>query len=152
MTEADRQAFLDHFKAGHEPVIGFAVLGGIFAEGIDLRGTQLIGVAIVSVGLPGLNAETDQLRDYFDQNSGQGFAYAYQLPGFNNVLQAGGRVIRGAKDVGVILLIDERFVTPRYARLFPDHWTHAQVSRNPAQLAQLLTHFWEAHHEDPAHA
>ncbi|KRK12403.1 ATP-dependent helicase [Lacticaseibacillus zeae DSM 20178 = KCTC 3804] len=152
MTEADRQAFLDHFKAGHEPVIGFAVLGGIFAEGIDLRGAQLIGVAIVSVGLPGLNAETDQLRDYFDQNAGQGFAYAYQLPGFNNVLQAGGRVIRGAKDVGVILLIDERFVTPRYARLFPDHWTHAQVSRNPAQLAQLLTHFWEAHHENPTHA
>ncbi len=53
MNESERQAFLDHFKAGSEPVIGFAVLGGIFAEGIDLKGTQLIGVAIVSVGLPG---------------------------------------------------------------------------------------------------
>ncbi len=58
------------------------------------------------------------MRAYFDHNAGQGFAYAYQLPGFNNVLQAGGRVIRGAKDVGVILLIDERFITPRYARCF----------------------------------
>ena len=152
MSESERQAFLDHFKAGSEPVIGFAVLGGIFAEGIDLKGTQLIGVAIVSVGLPGINPETDQLRAYFDHDAGQGFAYAYQLPGFNNVLQAGGRVIRGAKDVGVILLIDERFITPRYARLFPDHWTHAQVSYNPTQLAQLLTHFWEAHHENPTHA
>ncbi|WP_049173207.1 ATP-dependent DNA helicase [Lacticaseibacillus rhamnosus] len=152
MNESERQAFLDHFKAGSKPVIGFAVLGGIFAEGIDLKGTQLIGVAIVSVGLPGINPETDQLRAYFDHDAGQGFAYAYQLPGFNNVLQAGGRVIRGAKDVGVILLIDERFITPRYARLFPDHWTHAQVSYNPTQLAQLLTHFWEAHHENPTHA
>ncbi|MDE3286915.1 helicase C-terminal domain-containing protein [Lacticaseibacillus paracasei] len=152
MTEADRQTFLDYFQTGSEPIIGFAVLGGIFAEGIDLKGSRLIGVAIISVGLPGINAETDQLRAYFDRANGQGFAYAYQLPGFNNVLQAGGRVIRGTKDVGVILLIDERFITPRYARLFPDHWTHAQVSYNPTQLAQLLTHFWEAHHENTAHA
>jgi Rad3-related DNA helicase len=36
------------------------------------------------------------LKAYFDRVNGNGFAYAYQLPGFNNVLQAGGRVIRGS--------------------------------------------------------
>lgn len=152
MTAEERSAFLDHFRDSVDPIVGFAILGGIFSEGIDLRGDQLIGAAIVSVGLPGLNSETDRLRDYFDQKSGNGFAYAYQLPGFNHVLQAGGRVIRGAHDNGVILLLDARFATPRYAELFPPHWAHAQVSRNTDELAAQLTAFWEAHdHENQPH-
>ncbi|MCX2456527.1 ATP-dependent DNA helicase [Lacticaseibacillus nasuensis] len=148
MDAEARSQFLDHFRESVEPVVGFAILGGIFSEGIDLTGDQLIGAAIVSVGLPGLNSETNRLRDYFDRKNGNGFAYAYQLPGFNHVLQAGGRVIRGAHDVGVILLLDARFATPRYAQLFPPHWAHAQVTRNPTELATRLTDFWEAHHED----
>lgn len=148
MTAEERASFLDHFRDNIDPVVGFAVLGGIFSEGIDLKGDQLIGVAIVSVGLPGLNSETDRLRAYFDRKNGKGFAYAYQLPGFNNVLQAGGRVIRGGRDVGVILLLDARFATPRYAELFPPHWAHAQVSASTDALAQQLTAFWEAHHEN----
>lgn len=153
MTAEERSAFLDHFRDSVDPIVGFAILGGIFSEGIDLRGDQLIGAAIVSVGLPGLNSETDRLRDYFDQKSGNGFAYAYQLPGFNHVLQAGGRVIRGAHDTGVILLLDARFATPRYAELFPPHWAHAQVSRSTDELAAQLTAFWEAHdHENQPHS
>ncbi|WP_125706538.1 ATP-dependent DNA helicase [Lacticaseibacillus daqingensis] len=149
MTAEDRAAFLARFTANAAPVLGFAVLGGIFAEGIDLGGTQLIGVAIISVGLPGLNPETDRLRAYFDAQAKDGFAYAYQLPGFNNVLQAGGRVIRGANDCGVILLMDARFAQPRYASLFPPHWAHATVSRGIDDLAAQLTDFWEAHpHEN----
>ncbi|MFV7964713.1 helicase C-terminal domain-containing protein [Escherichia coli] len=31
---------------------------------------------------------------------------AYQLPGMNNVLQAAGRLIRSAKDTGIVLLLD----------------------------------------------
>ncbi|MFD1484401.1 ATP-dependent DNA helicase [Lacticaseibacillus baoqingensis] len=142
MDAEARAQFLDHFREDPEPVVGFAVLGGIFSEGIDLKGAQLIGVAIVSVGLPGLNSETDQLKAYFDRQNGNGFAYAYQLPGFNNVLQAGGRVIRGAHDTGVILLLDARFCRPDYAQLFPPHWAHAQVSHSTEELARQLTNFW----------
>ena len=32
-----------------------------------------------------------------------GFAYAYQLPGMNKVLQAAGRVIRDMEDQGIVL-------------------------------------------------
>lgn len=146
-----RSSFLARFRDDDAPVIGFAVLGGIFSEGIDLGGAKLIGVAIVTVGLPGLNPETDELRRYFDQQGKDGFAYAYQLPGFNNVLQAGGRVIRGMHDVGVVLLADSRFAGPRYAPLFPPHWTHAQVTNGVDSLAQVLTQFWEAHDENQPH-
>ena len=38
MNESERQAFLDHFKAGSEPVIGFAVLGGILLKGLTSKG------------------------------------------------------------------------------------------------------------------
>lgn len=143
MTSAQQTAFLDSFTDG-EPVTGFAVLGGAFAEGIDLRGDSLLGSAIVSVGLPGLSGETDQLRDYYQARSGQGFAYAYQLPGFNNVLQAAGRVIRGASDVGVVLLLDARFSTRRYTDLYPSQWYHYQVTRDTRALAATLTRFWAA--------
>lgn len=144
MDAEARAQFLDHFREDVEPVIGFAVLGGIFSEGIDLKGEQLIGVAIISVGLPGLNSETDRLKAYFDAINGNGFAYAYQLPGFNNVLQAGGRVIRGKHDAGVILLLDARFCRPDYATLFPPHWAHACVVNDLDDLAKQLTNFWLA--------
>ncbi|WP_125572126.1 ATP-dependent DNA helicase [Lacticaseibacillus songhuajiangensis] len=144
MLADERRTFLDAFGDG-QPVVGFAVLGGSFAEGIDLRGKSLLGAAIVSVGLPGLSGETDQLRDYYQARNGQGFAYAYQLPGFNNVLQAAGRVIRGAKDVGVVLLLDERFGARRYTELFPQHWQNYRVTRNTRALAETLTQFWDAH-------
>lgn len=148
MTGEQRTAFLGRFRDDPTPVVGFAVLGGIFSEGIDLGGEQLIGVAVVTVGLPGLNPESDRLRAYFDAQGKDGFAYAYQLPGFNNVLQAGGRVIRGAKDVGVVLLADSRFAGPRYAPLFPPHWTHAMVAADLDDLAAQLVDFWEDHHEN----
>lgn len=146
MTAEERTNFLAAFGDG-QPVVGFAVLGGSFAEGIDLRGASLLGCAIVSVGLPGLSGETDQLRDYYQRLNGQGFAYAYQLPGFNNVLQAAGRVIRGAHDVGVVLLLDRRFATGRYTELFPAHWANYQVTRNTKELANNLTQFWSQQHD-----
>ena len=52
MNEAERESFLARFK-GTEPVLGLAVMGGIFSEGIDLPGAQLVGVSVIGVGLPG---------------------------------------------------------------------------------------------------
>jgi len=144
MAEGDRQAFLAQFQAAPtKTLVGFALLGGIFSEGIDLKGTRLIGVGIVSVGLPGINPETDLIRDYFDSQGQPGFAFAYQLPGLNNVFQAAGRLIRGAQDVGVVLLMDQRFTTSRYTQLYPAHWQHYQRLFRPEQLAPAVHHFWQ---------
>ncbi|WP_125573957.1 ATP-dependent DNA helicase [Levilactobacillus huananensis] len=143
MTEADRAAFLENFIPNPQStLVGFALLGGIFAEGIDLKADRLIGVGVVSVGLPGINPETDLLRDYFDQQSHQGFAFAYQLPGLNNVFQAAGRLIRGSKDVGIILLMDQRFSSPRYTHLYPQHWQHFHRLYRPEQLTSAVQNFW----------
>ncbi|MFV7964712.1 helicase C-terminal domain-containing protein [Escherichia coli] len=46
------KTFLNQFQsAPSQTLLGFCVLGGIFSEGIDLRGDRLIGVAIVSASV-----------------------------------------------------------------------------------------------------
>ncbi|HAS73212.1 MAG TPA: ATP-dependent helicase, partial [Clostridiales bacterium UBA8960] len=42
-----------------QSLIGFAVLGGHFSEGIDLKGDLLIGVVVIGVGLPMISFEND---------------------------------------------------------------------------------------------
>lgn len=115
MDEGKRAEFLAQFqKSDGRPLLGFAVLGGVFGEGVDLTGESLIGAAIVSPGLPQVGPRQEQLRDYFERTRGSGFDYAYRFPGMNKVLQAAGRVIRTPEDRGVVLLIDDRFLAPRH--------------------------------------
>jgi DNA excision repair protein ERCC-2 len=143
MSEPERDAFLAAFSVEHdETLVGFAVLGGIFGEGIDLVGERLIGAAIVGVGLPQLCVERNLIRDYFQQQNAAGFDYAYTFPGMNRVLQAVGRVIRSETDHGVVLLIDARFDELRYRRLFPAWWKFAKV-RNSDALRERVAGFWK---------
>ncbi|MBF2555664.1 ATP-dependent DNA helicase [Listeria marthii] len=143
MDEAQREHFLEGFQAGNEEtLIGFCVLGGVFSEGIDLRGERLVGAAIVGVGLAQLNHESDLIKDYYNKTLGRGFDYAYQIPGMNKVLQAVGRVIRGESDRGVVLLIEERFSADRYRALFPAHWNHAKTVKSTTGISQEVNGFW----------
>ncbi|MBE0540128.1 MAG: ATP-dependent DNA helicase [Verrucomicrobia bacterium] len=143
MTEPERDEFLAAFSVEHgETLVGFAVLGGIFGEGIDLVGERLIGAVIVGVGLPQLCVERDLIRNYFQQQNSVGFEYAYTYPGMNRVLQAIGRVIRSETDRGVVLLIDARFNEVRYRRLFPGWWKYLRV-RHADGLREALGGFWK---------
>ena len=143
MTEAEREAFLGRFSSSNQgTLIGLAVMGGIFGEGIDLVGDRLIGAVVVGVGVPQVCLERELIKEYFDRQSSNGFAYAYQYPGFNRVLQATGRVIRTEVDRGVIVLIDERFTQSRYRQLFPTHWRGFQVVQNTDDIEERLARFW----------
>jgi len=143
MTEEEREDFLAQFSADNqETLVGLAVMGGIFGEGIDLVGERLIGVVVIGVGIPQLGLERDLIKDYFDGQKNSGFAYAYQYPGFNRVLQATGRVIRAETDRGIIVLIGERFTHARYRRLFPSHWRGFQVIQSNRGIQEQLERFW----------
>ena len=144
MKEAEREAFLEQFEARPQAsILGFCVLGGIYSEGIDLKGDRLIGSIIVGVGLPQINPEQEVIRAYFEGRNHMGFAYAYQIPGMNKVHQAAGRVIRDDTDRGLVLLIDDRFTTFSYRRLLPDHWNGFQVVRTPSAVSSRIRSFWE---------
>jgi DNA excision repair protein ERCC-2 len=143
MPEAAREEFLAQFTDGsQETLIGLAVMGGIFGEGIDLVGNRLIGAVVVGVGVPQVCLERDLIKEYFNRQDVSGFAYAYQYPGFNRVLQATGRVIRTETDRGIIVLIDERFTHARYRHLFPSHWQGYQVVQNVSEITEKITRFW----------
>ena len=142
MSESERDCFLAAFGSAPDQLrVGFAVMGGIFGEGIDLVGDRLIGAVIVGVGLPQLSVERDLIREHFDATLGSGFEYAYTYPGMNRVLQAVGRVIRSETDRGAVLLIDARFAEMRYQRLFPPWW-QIQRALGVSELRDALRCFW----------
>ena len=144
MSESARQEFLDFFQAGnHGTVLGFCVLGGIFSEGIDLKEDRLIGAIIVGTGLPQMGDERELLREFYDRKCSMGFEYAYLYPGMNKVLQAGGRVIRTEKDLGIIALLDERFNYRQYRSLFPREWDPV-VKVTRATVVEKVNGFWES--------
>lgn len=144
MSEAKREEFLLRFhqelKAA-SVLIGFCVMGGIFSEGIDLKRDSLIGAVIVGTGIPQVGCERELLRQYFDARGENGFDYAYRYPGMNKVLQSAGRVIRTAEDIGVVALLDERFLEPRYRRMFPREWSQYEVV-SVSGIAGRVEHFW----------
>ncbi|MCG7408232.1 ATP-dependent DNA helicase [Paenibacillus sp. ACRRX] len=123
MTEEERERYLTAFQADNgRTLVGFAVMGGIFSEGIDLVGDRLTGVVVVGVGLPQLGLERDILRDYFNGIGKRGYDYAYVYPGMNKVLQAGGRLIRSEQDRGILVLVDDRYLQGHYRSLLPEEW------------------------------
>ena len=128
-------------RSERKTILGFCVLGGVFSEGIDLKYDSLIGAAIVGTGLPQVGRERELLRDYFDKQGLNGFDYAYRFPGMNKVLQAAGRVIRTVEDIGVVLLLDERFLQTSYHALYPREWEHIEVV-DKGNVARKLAEFW----------
>ncbi len=141
MSHNDRNKFLAQFEEG-ESVVGFAVLGGAFSEGVDLKGESLIGTIIIGTGMPKITAEQNILADYFEKTREGGKDYAYTYPGMIKVLQAAGRVIRSETDRGVVVLVDDRYGTPNIYRLFPKFWKHIKFTSDPYSLATALEKFW----------
>lgn len=142
MSEPDREAFISAFSEQRDQsLVGFGVMGGIFGEGIDLKGDRLTGAAVVGPGLPAISPERELIRRWFQERDGMGFEFAYLYPGIQRVCQAVGRVIRSAEDRGCVLLVDPRFSRADCRRLFPAHWRPARV-RGLAHLEGLLKSFW----------
>jgi Rad3-related DNA helicase len=143
MDEVAREAFLQEFETqGKRTLVAFCVMGGIFGEGIDLKKDQLIGAIVVGTGLPQISNEREILKNYYDEQSGNGFDYAFRYPGINKVLQAAGRVIRTAEDRGVILLLDERFRQRDYSSLYPREWEKRSYCTLDT-VEELVRGFWE---------
>lgn len=141
-TECDLQEKIEYDIEQEEDIlIGFCVLGGIFSEGIDLKNDSLIGAIIVGTGIPQIGAERELLKNYFNERGKNGYDYAYRYPGMNKVLQSAGRVIRTAQDIGVVALLDERFLELQYRRMFPREWSQFETV-NIDNISKKVEKFW----------
>lgn len=144
MTMEDRQSYLARFAPAPTGVcIGLAVLGGVFSEGIDLPGELVSTVTVIGVGVPQIGAENDLLRARYEKTYGEGmgYLYAYLYPGLCRVLQAAGRLIRTDRDRGALLLIDERYRSPAYVPLLPEHWQLRRVG-SPDRILEMSRRFF----------
>ena len=132
MDEAGRQAFLDGFTEQSRGIY-FAVLGGVFGEGVDLPGKRLIGAFIATLGMPQVNPVNEEIRQRMQQLFGaaHGYDYAYLYPGLQKVVQAAGRVIRTPSDQGVIYLLDDRFTRTEVRQLLPQWWEPGCIELQP---------------------
>lgn len=169
MHEAGREAFLARFMEPSEetevstfdedylskviamPVeeeadrslLGFCVMGGIFSEGIDLKNDSLIGAIIVGAGIPQVCNERKILMDHFDQMGDNGFDYAYRFVGVNKVLQAAGRVIRTAEDLGVVAILDYRVKDWIRQGLLPREWNENMTITSLEEVDRDIHRFWK---------
>jgi DNA excision repair protein ERCC-2 len=121
MSEGERCVFIARFEPNGSG-IGFAVLGGAFAEGIDLPGNRLIGAFIATLGLPQVNPINEAIANSLQQCFGVGHEYTYLYPGIQKVAQAAGRVIRSTSDRGTLYLIDERYARSSVTQHLPRWW------------------------------
>ena len=143
LSETKREKFLARFQQDNRSsLVGFAVMGGVFGEGIDLVGDRLTGAVIVGVGMPPPSLERELINAYFAEQYEAGYEFAYIFPGFNKVLQASGRVIRSENDRGVVLLIDSRFASPRYQDMYPADWNPRPIGE-PRDVDNILQQFWK---------
>jgi len=127
MSPQQRRNFLAGFRE-ESGSVAFAVLGGVFSEGIDLPGDQLIGAFVATLGLPPFDAWHEILKHRLQQRFGSGYEYTYLIPGLQKVAQAAGRVIRTPEDQGVIWLIDDRFLQPQIRGLLPGWWFETETA------------------------
>lgn len=121
MSEQDRELFITRFNQQNN-LLGLAVLGGAFSEGIDLAGDALKGVFIATLGLPQINPINEHLRTVMQEQFGQGYDFTYTYPGIQKVIQAAGRVIRTTSDEGYVWLLDQRYQQPYIKNLLPEWW------------------------------
>jgi DNA excision repair protein ERCC-2 len=138
LAEREREAiFKTLASAPRDGVLLFAVLGGMYAEGVDYPGELLTGVYVVSPALPKVSFERELLRRYFDETEQAGFEYAYLQPGMTRVIQAAGRLIRSETDRGVIALLCQRFLQEPYVSRLPRDWYDESplelIARTPAR-------------------
>ena len=121
MTPRERQDYLERFTEQSE-LLGMAVLGGLFSEGVDLVGHRLIGVTVATLGLPPFDDFHEVMRQNFQERFNKGYEYTYLYPGIQKVAQAAGRLIRTTDDEGILTLIDPRFATKEIGDLLPTWW------------------------------
>jgi DNA excision repair protein ERCC-2 len=71
-------------------LLGLAVLGGAFSEGIDLADDVLKGAFIATLGLPQINPVNEHLRSLMQTKFGTGYDFTYTYPEMQKVIQAAG--------------------------------------------------------------
>jgi|AntDeeMinimDraft_5_1070356.scaffolds.fasta_scaffold02889_1 DNA excision repair protein ERCC-2 len=144
--ETDR--ILDSFFSDDEAILFTSALGTV-TEGVDYDGDKLHCCAVIGIPLlPTHQPHIQAIKAAYDQRMSfdSGFETALTAPAVRKARQAIGRVIRGTTDVGVRLLVDERYqsndfygVKSYLSDQEQDEFTDTSVEF----LGKILSSFWD---------
>lgn len=134
-----------HLKEPESTTILFAVQGGVFSEGVDYPGKMVIGAFVVGPPLPNFDLERESMRNYYEEQYQAGFDYAYVYPAMSKAIQSAGRVIRSETDKGIIVLMDNRFIQPSFAKSMPQDWFVTDPKEAVSQgILNDISQFWSS--------
>lgn len=140
-SDEQRYEFINRFLHQKQSLLGFAIVGGVYAEGIDYAGDALIGAMIIGTGMPQPSEEQQLMADYYRAQGLNAYQMAYQFPGLIRLLQTAGRVIRSERDRGVVMFVEPRLARQDYQALLSHHWPLA-FSDSQQHTEELLCKFW----------
>ncbi len=143
MPDLERQEVRHLLESSKEHVVLHGVLGGLFSEGVDLPDGCLKTVVVVGPGLPPVGVERDRIRGWCEERYGEGFRYAFLVPGMSRAIQAAGRVVRSQEERGAVVLVGRRFGWREYRDLLPEEWSLVRVE----DPAEAVRQFWEVQDE-----
>jgi DNA excision repair protein ERCC-2 len=122
------------------------VAGGSFSEGEDFSEGALSGVGIVGLPLAPPSTEARERLDYFSRKVGHGRAYDLLVLGqaVSKVVQAAGRIFRTPGRLGLVVLMDRRYLQRRISNNLPSWMRENLYTFNPldsASVSNLLHSF-----------
>lgn len=115
-----------------------AVLGGVFAESVDLPPGALCTAIIVGPAFPPPDLETQLLTDWYERRFDDGFGLASVQAGMTRVVQAAGRVVRSPDDRGAVVLVCRRFLQNELLAYLPEEWAPVPTSRPWEELSAFF--------------
>jgi Rad3-related DNA helicase len=117
----------------------FLVLGGSFAEGIDLLGGRVSHALVAGPALPEVNAvQRARLDACAPLGRDEAFRRVYQIPGIQKVNQALGRLVRAPGQKAKVLLHCRRFAEPSYTALLAPEYRGERVIASDSDLLEWL--------------
>ena len=142
--DRETESLKSTFFAGDDKVL-VTSLRGTLTEGVDYSGDRL--AAAVVCGVPIINTEeprTQAVIAAYDRRFSDGFETALTVPAVRKARQAVGRVIRGADERGVRVLLDARYARRSWndvREYLPDHERDEFQPVTPDMLAVALERF-----------
>jgi Rad3-related DNA helicase len=137
-----RKEVIDKLRSSSNNVL-YGVMGAKLSEGMDYPDNIL--KCVVAVGLPYAtwDAYQESLVHYLDQQFPcSGRTYAYLTPAILRLVQTCGRVHRSARDVGCIVILDERVTQPYIKHQLPSYYQKEMITvENPSECAEKIASF-----------
>ncbi len=117
----------------------FLVLGGSFAEGIDVLGGRVTAAVVVGPALPEVNVvQKARLAAFEPLGREAAFRRVYQIPGLQKVNQALGRLVRAPGQRAKVLLHCRRFAELSYSSLLAPEYQFYREIASTADLQEWL--------------